>query len=184
MKKLIHHIIFPLLLLLALWPVAAWGHGGGRPQIVREPAGPFLVSVWSLPDPLTVGEVNLIVLVTSSEEGSLDQYVLDADIGLALTHDRSGEVVTAQATHDEAVNKLFYESYFDVESGGGWTGEVTVTAGGQSGTAEFPLEIEGPEPAGINWTLYGGIAVAVVAGGWFLLQARRRPPTADRADSC
>ena len=52
--------LLPALLLAAR--LAA--HGMGKPQVLNEPAGPYLVSVWTDPDPLRADETHVVVGVT------------------------------------------------------------------------------------------------------------------------
>ncbi|MDJ0754769.1 MAG: hypothetical protein QNJ45_14690 [Ardenticatenaceae bacterium] len=160
-KKIYFTSIFILIVgILALLPVTAYGHGGGRPQLFREPAGPYLVSVWSLPDPMTVGEVNLVVLVTGNQEGAVDNYILDADIDISLR--RGLSTVETRATHDQATNNLFYESYFDIDRAGTWNVNVTVNGPAGEGTASFSMDVLDEGGTSINWLFYGGIGVGIL----------------------
>lgn len=162
-------------------PTAA--HAGGTPLIVNEPAGPFLVSIWSLPNPVVSNEdANLIVALASPSEDPNSRaglVVLNADIEIELTDESGWETVTVRPNHDTATNKLFYEAYFEFPNGGMWTGEVTVAKDGDEGTAVFSLPVEQGESTGleINWMLVGGTAVLLIGLIWFVWQSRTTPET-------
>ena len=147
-------------------------HAGGTPLIVNELAGDFVVSVWSLPNPLARDvESNFIAFVAEGED--FDQLraatpVLGAAI--EFTFSKGLQSFDLAATHERATNKLFYESYPTFSDGGTWTVDMRVTHEGLSGEAQFLVEVTEPEPE-INWLLYGGIGLVVIAVGWFVWQS-------------
>lgn len=49
-----------LLLLVLSWPTRVATHGSGTPRLVNIIAGPYRLWVWSLPDPIRVGETHII----------------------------------------------------------------------------------------------------------------------------
>ncbi len=167
--------------LLAMWlygssavPTAA--HAGGTPLIINEPAGTFLVSLWSLPNSLVANqEANLIVALASPSpelNTRAGLVVLNADIDITLTTADGRETVTVQPTHAQATNKLFYEGYFVFPLEGEWQGEIRVSKDGESGTATFSVLVEPDGGREINWFLIGGTAVLLIGLGWFLWQSR------------
>ncbi len=173
-------IAFILTILAAALPAAVWAHSGGTSQLNREPAGPFMISAWTLPETLEVGEINLIILVTTRGESGVDDYILDADVRVTLTNRDSGETKTVTATHEDATNKLFYESYTEIESEGRWQTEIAVQSGGETGSAGFSFEV-GEVPAGTSWPIYaaGAAVIASAAGLW--LFGRRRTSQGEKA---
>ncbi len=142
-------------------------HGGGIPQLTNAETGPYLVSVWTQPDPLRVGEVHFTVAV--SEPGRSQQEagspVLDATIELTLiAADENERPLNVSATHTEAVNKLFYEADIDVPGQGIW--QVITTVAGPAGTGETEFSIEVLPFSTFNWwiVLGGGTLVLIAVG--------------------
>jgi hypothetical protein len=41
-------------------------HGIGTPRVVNQPAGPYLLSAWTDPDPLRMDETHVVVGVTNA----------------------------------------------------------------------------------------------------------------------
>ncbi|MCB0034081.1 MAG: hypothetical protein KDE51_08685, partial [Anaerolineales bacterium] len=97
--------------------------------------------------------------------------VLDADVNLMLTSS-DGEEIQVSADHQTATNKLFYEAYFELPEAGEWDAVVTINYDGQTGSSPFTVTADSP-PLNINWTLIGGIAVVIIAAGWFVWQSRQ-----------
>lgn len=175
-------LIFPLLLviglLLILQPDQTLAHNGGEPRLVDVEAGDFRLSVWTLPVPLETGELNFIVFVaeSSTEDGNAfvraNTPVLDASIELIIEPDSGGEPLIVQPDHERATNKLFYETYFDLDEVGSYSAIVSVEADGKAGEAGFSFELA-QGIVEINWFRYSGIAVLIVAVGWFIWQLRQ-----------
>ena len=174
-------LLFLFLLTIGFWlilqPNAAIAHNGGEPRLVDVEAGDFRLSVWTLPVPLETGELNFIVFVAeSSTEGEnafvrANTPVLDADIELIIEPDSGGEPLIVKPDHERATNKLFYETYFELEEAGSYTAFVTVESDGKVGEAGFSFELA-QGLVEINWFRYSGIAVLIVAVGWFIWQLR------------
>lgn len=168
-----------LLLMLGAYATRTAAHGGGEPRLISQPAGSFLISIWTLPNPMSAGPANFIAaLGQPTERVAQGVVVLDADIQLFLTKP-NGEIIQAAATHLNATNKLFYESYIDLNEAGTWHIRIEVSKDGQSGTAEFEMDVPAPIRQ-TNWMLIGGIAIVLIALGWMGLQTRGNKPAASR----
>src|SRR5262249_48262696 len=100
---------------------------GGTMRLV-EPAGPFVVGVFSAPEPLRVAPADLGVLVLERADG---RPVLDAAVALELRPpDGSTEAPQRlEATHAAATNKLLYAAPFRPTVAGEWTLHVTIARG-------------------------------------------------------
>jgi hypothetical protein len=169
-----------LILLAALASVArpAQAHGGGTPQLTNSPAGPYIVSVWTQPDPVRVGEFHITIAVAEkSETREAGDLVLDAKVRVQVQPlDPSGESLTAFATREKAVNKLFYEADLDLPSPGKW--QVLVAAQGPAGAGTATFDIEALPAStlssllGFGWPLWGGVALAALSIGWLLYTFR------------
>ncbi|MFK7801337.1 MAG: hypothetical protein AB8G95_06885 [Anaerolineae bacterium] len=177
LSKLVGSLLFVLGILLVVQPARVLGHNGGEPRLVDVQAGDFRLSVWTLPVPLVTGEQNFIVFVAESAEDDENSFVrantpvLDANIELTLIRDNGGESLTVSPDHERATNKLFYETYFELEEAGSYTGIVSVEHNGKMGEAGFSFEVA-QGLIEINWFRYSGFAVLLVAVGWFIWQMR------------
>lgn len=178
---------------ISLWLALAllWGltnlasaHGGtGTPQLTNEDIGPYRIFVWSDPEPPQVGEYHVAVAMTESLEGDASGFagkpILNADITVTLTNVESGETLTKKATHQDAVNKIYYEADFVVQTPGQWNVHLAVV--GPDGAAEATY-IDEISEATFNWMPIAGGALAVLlAAGAFLFHWRVQPQTAEAA---
>jgi hypothetical protein len=167
-KRLVWASLILIILWCALLAPPTQAHLGGTPLLINEPAGPFLVSVWSLPNPLIANqEANLIVAISEPmEDARAGVVVLDAEVAIELT--QGGEQLLVYPSHDEATNKLFYEGYFTFPAEGTWAGNISLSKDGQTGTATFSATVEPGEETGINWLWVGLGAVLLIGIGWFV----------------
>lgn len=192
-----------LLLLLTgiLLPAPLLAHGGvGVQHLDNVPAGPFRVYVWSDPEPPQVGEYHITVALTENIEGDSTGLaggpVLDAVVAVELTHVESGQTLSARATHDDALNKLFYEASFEPARQGNWSVRVSIlppgcaTAQGSSAQqgGDSGLSCESEQvvsfqdeilPKAFPWrALLGGILSILLIMGAVVLYWATKPPTA------
>ena len=178
LKKPVFLILLVIAVILMIQPARISAHNGGEPRLVDVEAGDFRLSVWTLPVPLETGELNFIVFVAESSTEDENAFVrantpvLDANIQLIIEPNDGGEPLVVKPDHERATNKLFYESYFDLVEEGNYTALVSVESGGRSGEAEFSFELA-QGLIEINWFRYSGIAVLVVAVGWFIWQLQQ-----------
>lgn len=124
-----------LIVLFALLPTRILAHAGvGIQHLDNVPAGPFRVYAWTDPEPPQVGEYHVTVALTENVEGDETGLgggpVLDAYVLVELVHQESGEKHSAVATHDDALNKLFYEASFAPEMEGTWSVQLRIAAPG------------------------------------------------------
>jgi hypothetical protein len=162
-----------LILLLAL-PAALLAHGGGTPQLVNEPAGPYWISVWTTPDPARVGEFHLTLGISEPGEGrEAGPPVLGADVQVSLEPGAgtAADVVTTTATNEQSTNKLFYEADVSIPVEGSWQVAIAVDSPAGQGSASFPLEVEPRQST--NWLLLGGGGVVLVVVLFALFSWRR-----------
>lgn len=108
-----------LMLLLAAATVRA---DGGTVR-TRMTAGPLTVTVFTAPQPPTVGPLDVSVLV---QDGA-GAPVLDATVAVRL--DDGVRTMTHDATRAAATNKLLYAALADVRAPGTWRLDVTVRRG-------------------------------------------------------
>ncbi len=166
-------------------PGTAQAHGGGTAQLVNAPAGPYQVSVWTQPDSIRAGQkLHISVAVSeSSNQAETSNLVLDATVHVQLVHlTPTSETLAAFATHENAVNKLFYETDLDVPTEGEWQVLVEVEGPAGAGSADFHMEALPSSASNTlvrRWPLWGGAGLALLAVGWsvYAFRARRNLPS-------
>jgi hypothetical protein len=105
----------------------------------RQKAGPFTVSIFTAPEPLRVGPVDVSVLVQSSEGGVLtDAAVVDL---LLESVTPPIERRRASATRDAASNKLAKAAVVDLPAAGQWTLTVSVGVNADAATVTCLLPV-------------------------------------------
>ena len=161
----------------------AWAHGGGVPQLTNAEAGPYQVSVWTQPNPLQAGEAHFTVSVSEppasdAGEGRAGSPVLGAtiELQLKLAEEPEQQALAVLATHEAAVNKLFYEADVELPEAGQW--QVTYSVEGPAGSGSTGFEIEVVSASGVNWILFGGLGLVLLAAGW-VTQTFRKQKTGD-----
>ena len=110
--------VFAVLLLLS-GSVPILGHGGGEPYLSDVAAGPYSLYVWLDPLPAQTGELHITVSVNVPAAGA-SEPVTDLPVLMRATHP-DGWTAEAPATHENALNKLFYEGRLDLQQTGTWT---------------------------------------------------------------
>ncbi|MCU0966347.1 MAG: FixH family protein [Burkholderiaceae bacterium] len=161
-----------LLLLVCASAGPAQAHGGGTPQLVQAPSGPYQVYAWTNPDPARIGVLHVTV---SLVQPATQEPVLDADVQIVAAAGEGGQTVSAPATHENAVIKTYYEADLDLPAAGPWQITVAHSDAAGSGSASFSLDVQ---PAAFNWRpiAVGAVLAVIAAGAWFLL--RKNAPSA------
>jgi len=200
-SRILQLIISTLVLLFtAVSPSRLLAHAGvGIQHLNNVLAGPYRVFVWSDPEPPTVGEYHVTVALTENIEGDATGLagapILDAYVTVAITHAESGETLTARATHDDALNKLFYEASFVPEKRGAWSVQVRIAPaacapneGGDRGSSQQAADCENAQfvgyedeilPKAFPWrALLGGLLSVLLFLGAALLYWKTQPPAA------
>ncbi len=157
----------PLLFLTAL---IARAHGVGTPQLLNAPSGPYLLSVWTDPDPLRADETHVVVAVL--EPATREPIVTDVEVVVRLeplTGD--GAPVSVTADTDET-NRLFYAAEFnDRVAPGRWRVGVAVT--GERGAGdEVTFEVDIVAARGFNWLWIGAGGLLLVVVLWLAFSLR------------
>ena len=151
-------------------------HGGG--QLVAGPlqSGPYTLSVWvNPPQPRAGDAVHFTVGVGAAEDGA---PVLDAQILITMQAvAQDAPAVSALATTEQSVNKLFYETDLNILRPGLYL--TTVEVAGPEGEGALSVEIDVLAPSPVNWFLLGLVGLALVlALGWWR-KHRSRPHGTD-----
>jgi hypothetical protein len=163
--QLLLTLITALLAILAS-AAPAGAHGGGTPQLVQAPSGPYQVYAWTNPDPARAGVLHVTV---SLVEPASQQPVLGADVQILAQWGEESPSIAAPATHENALIKTYYEADIELPTAGAWQITVAHSDAAGSGRASFPLEVK---PATFNWRpiAIGAVLALIALGAWFVLK--------------
>jgi hypothetical protein len=115
-----------LLTTIILTPLAL--HADGGTVQLREASGPFVVTVFTAPETLRAGPIDISVLVQDREKGGV---ILDAAVNLAVEPAAgAGPRFQIHATHAQARNKLLQAATIDTPVAGWWTMHISVSTNG------------------------------------------------------
>ena len=106
---------------------AAIGLGDGGRVRLRQDAGPFAITVFSAPDPLTAGPADLSVLV---QEVSTGAVILDAAVELRFRF--PGEPSPRTMAAVGGTNRLLESAVVELDTPGDWSLEVSVRRGSEA----------------------------------------------------
>jgi len=147
-------------MLLAIGATQAQAHGIGTPQLINVPAGPYNVSIWTDPEPLSVEETHVTVAIIDLET---EAPVLDARVMVELMWmEDTSLLLTAPATSESATLKIFHEVFFELPQAGEWQVRVLIN----DSTEVEPFIIAVVPSARINWSLVGVLALGLLLAGW------------------
>ena len=102
-----------------------------------QAAGPFQVTLFTTPEPLTPGPADFSVMV---QDGTTNQVLQDADIEITLTGP-DGRVVAAHARAGLATNRLLQAANVVLPVVGAWHVSVVVKQGGRAGSCDGALAV-------------------------------------------
>ena len=171
-----------VLILGAVFVVLAYAHpafaDGGRLRF-RQPAGPFVVSLFTTPNPLRVGRADFSVAVERSgaQDAGAD-LIPDAQVDLTLTPvSARGKPLILHASHSAATSKWLQAANFSLPARGVWRVTVVVRRGNQVGQCSGEVQVNsagaagaaGPE--GLTWDV---MPVPLLALLFVLHQYRKR----------
>ena len=94
--------------------------------VLVEQQGDARISVFTSPDPLRAGLIDISVLLQDAETG---QPIDDAQVNVQMTaSDLGGRTIHAVATHAAATNKLLRAALMELPSPGSWDVEIAYVA--------------------------------------------------------
>ena len=144
----------------------------GQALRLSHAAGPFVVSVFSMPGELGVGESDFAVMV---QERDTLQPVLGAEVELRATLADGESVGPVRASNEDAENKLVQSGALDFKSQGDWSLQVSVQRNGESGSVNLPLRVvEGTSGGNVHWPY--AVFAAFAAGLGLTYWRRHRSP--------
>lgn len=159
MKATVQKMILPLLFALLLpvkWTLA---HGGGVLQVANAPIASYQVSVWTNPATARAGQPLHVTVGVAAGTG---EPVLDAAITVDLLTDNGDVVLTAVATTEQSVNRLFYEADLPGTTAGTYKVQLALTGSEGSGTLSFPLFVK---PVSV-WPWIGAVLTGAAVIGF------------------
>ena len=138
-----------LLAVLTIFACANAAFGDGGRLRFRQPAGPFIVTLFTTPDPLTTGRADFSVAV---ERDGTPGIVQDANVEIVLTavdeHDRQ---VILHASHAAATSKWLQAANFSLPARGLWRVQVVVRRGQESGECSGEVRVSAAGNRDLTW---------------------------------
>lgn len=145
-------------------PLAA---DGGRIRLHQQ-AGPFLVTLFTTPDPLVSGPADFSVAV---ERADAPGVLEDAEVTLILTAP-DGSRQAASATHQAATTRFLQAANLQLAQSGSWQLRVMIAEGAQAAecSTSFNVEPQTVVGSGLLWQLLA-LPVGVLL---YILHRRRK----------
>lgn len=156
---------------LAFMLAATVLHADGGMLRLRQKSGPFLVSVFTFPEVLRAGPVDVSVLVQDQRTGHV---LLDSFVDLRFEPPAgSGAPIFVRASHAQATNKLLQAATVDLPSAGQWGVHIFVRRGQDHATLamELPVARATPQLSAVWPYLLLPLVVILL----FALRQSRRP---------
>ena len=111
---------------------------GGRLRF-RRPAGPFIVTLFTTPDPLTTGRADFSVAV---ERAGMRGLVEDVHVDIILTPATGhGRQIVLHASHASATSKWLQAANFSLPAQGLWQVTVVVRHGREVGRCSGEVHV-------------------------------------------
>jgi hypothetical protein len=149
-----------LLLVFCLLGCAASAYADGGRLRLHQQAGPFVVTLFTTPDPLRAEDADFSVALENTASGGL---VEDAKITLILTPMSQGEHgrIELQATHQAATSEFMQAADVELPHAGSWKVTVVAQRGSEVGKCSTLLEVLPKSPLGGQ--IFWEIALAPIA---------------------
>lgn len=160
----------PLLIVLLLALARLAFADGGRLRF-NQPAGPFVVTLFTTPDPLTTSQADFSVAI---ERANTQGLVQNADVTFILTPvDHPGERLVLHASHDAATSRFLQAANFTLPGAGIWRVTVIVQQGNDVGKCSGNLDVYPASVAGSRIGMNIGLVCLLVLL-FFVHQWRKR----------
>ncbi len=128
----------------------------------RASAGPYNLTIGTIPDPPTVGEAILIVEVTDPDTG---ERIVNMGVTIVPRGpEGSGGASDTLYGIADSYDPTLYETRAELPSAGPWTFEVRVDGSAGSGDALFTYDVKQVNPIGGIITLLTLLAFLIVIG--------------------
>ncbi len=156
-----------LLLVIALSTHRAAQADGGRLRFSKT-AGPFLITLFTTPEPLTPGPADFSVMIQDAETGKiLPDAVVTMDWSSA-----GRETIRARTRQNVATNKLLTAAEIVLPAAADWHLQMHVEEASRSAACETDIRVEpGSRTALLVWIF---ALIPFVCVGLFLLHQRQK----------
>ena len=106
-----------------------------------------------------------------SDNNQADIPIMDATVTMTLSELTNTGALDEPLlrTASRASELYYYELDMEIPHSGDWRALITVQGTDGGGSAAFDMAVLPPQ---VNWTLIGGVVVALVAIGWWVLSSR------------
>ncbi len=142
--------------------------------MLNAPSGPYLLSIWTDPDPLRADETHVVVAVL--EPDTQEFIVSDVAVTVRMQSLAGDGVELVETAGPDDTNRLLFAAEFnDRVTPGRWL--VGVSAAGARGAGdEVTFEVEIAPARGFNWLWLGVGGLGVVVLLWLLMSMRSSRP--------
>ncbi len=147
------------------------GLADGGVLLMKQSSGALSIAVFTEPAPLRAGMADIGVLIQDRDS---QQPVLDAEVRVVL-HGKGGETIKAQATREQAKNRLLYAALLNLPEAGRWEIEVTVVRNSKEAKISGALTVAPPRPFLLTYAW--PLAFPPISIGLFVINQwlKRRP---------
>lgn len=131
-------------LALALFAAATIAHADGGRLRLHQSAGPFIITLFTTPDPLVAGPADFSIAVErAANQGSGQSLIQDADVTLILTPaDNSSGRMVLTTSHAAATSRFLQAANFSLPHAGPWLVTVIVHRGNDTGRCSGSFIVE------------------------------------------
>lgn len=106
---------------------------------MRQAAGPFIVSLFTQPESLGVGQDDLSAMVEERKSGKV---LLNADVVITLIPaNGQGKSIVAYLSHAHATNRLLQDTVVQLPRAGRWHAVIQVSNAGHTASATTELTV-------------------------------------------
>jgi len=158
----------PLVVLIIFACCCRGALGDGGTVQLSEVRGDIRATVFTSPNPLRAGPVDISVMLQNSNSGTI---VEDAQTFVRITSDASTATIAAEATRAAATNKLMLAAVVNIPAPGVWHVRLETLLGAQRETLSFTMNVGPPQP---RWTAeWLSLGWPIVAVGLFVIHRWR-----------
>ena len=159
-SRLLFLTIALLTIVSLLAAVTARAQDDGQLRIDERQIGEYRLSVWSDPDPVTVGKLHISARLSADDATEQTPH---PEITAFARAPHKDVLDSAMIRGDDGL----YATDFDIPYAGAWTIELVVKDGNIEETVSFPVDIQ-PAPINENLIRLGAFLTLVVLGtGWW-----------------
>jgi hypothetical protein len=174
----------PLSIILVVWsllvgPCCAVASADGGRVVLVERMADYQISVFTSPEPLRAGPVDISVLLQDSATG---RPITGAQVNASLTPSGGrGRPIFAVATTDGATNKLLYAALVELPDPGSWDVEITCLADHGPAEVRFTIDADQQSTRWLNvWPWFTWPAGVVLLFGVHRMLVSRRETASSR----